>query len=329
MLLLSAPHAVMRPIRDGVCEVASQNRVGQDNKGFEMKMSLGVVGLAVALGFPLGASAIQYNWNLGGTTINPGSGGLNNGACGAGVACELTFTAGGKTLRARVYSTQTVYTDASQASGAAGPLSNYSGKFVAGEIARYTGGLGEKNKIAGDTGEGSAPEHSIDNQQIKDVIVFEAPDADFRWEALSLGWSSGDSDVQVFVGSGVSGLNTPNLDFRTLCFTGCGASTSIMDAASGFTNLGTYTDVYQAGGAPNPIDLTKKANGTAVSATGRYLVVSGALGDSSITGWNDYFKVNGVKGSVPEPQTLGLLALGLLALCSVARRPVGGRTSLA
>lgn len=245
------------------------------------------------------ASAIQYEWSF---SSGSNAAGTKVAACGpdsSPTACQMTFTSlsGSEVMKARAYSTPT----ASSSDTAPG----YSGNFLAADIYKWGGsGLGIGNRVSGDANDciGSCnPEHSVDNQQVYDVMVFEAPNAYFDFEALSIGWYNNDSDMRIFVGGNDLGAN---FDFTGMCFTGCGSS--IM-GSSAWTDLGTISDFHSASGG------TKSLNTT---ATGRYLVVSGALGQK-----NDYFKIDGLKGTqqTPEPQTLALLIGGLAIMGTLAR----------
>lgn len=268
---------------------------------------LATIGLAAA---SASASAIQYQWDLDMSPgVSPGSGQTNTSVCASGIECQLTYTSlsGSQTLYARAYSTAGDYS---------------TGNFVSANIARYAGsGLGVQNTV-GDSGEGSSPEHALDNQGARDIIVLEAPTANFVWDSLSLGWYSGDSDVQVYVGG--SGANSAaTLDFRNLCFSGCtGTSNRIQDAsASGFTDLGLFTNVGQNGGT---ISNLSSNLGSGASAQGRYLVISGALNGGYVG--NDFFKVSAISGHkvVPAPATAALLLIGLAGLGWVRRSGVAG-----
>jgi hypothetical protein len=152
-------------------------------------------------------------------------------------------------------------------------------------------------------------EQYIDNSGATDVLVLEAPTNNFEWDSLLLGITTTASnsdnnaavDLQIYVGG--SGADK---DFTSLCFSGC-TGTNVDLVTDGFASLGSFNAV-----ASTPINLGQ-------NAIGRYLVVSGALVQN-----DDFFRVAAVGGhSVPTPQTLPLLALGLVGMWAAMRRRVG------
>jgi hypothetical protein len=248
------------------------------------------------------ARAALYTWNTTGS-ISPGSG----TACAGGAACKTTFTStsGNQTLTARAYSTP-VYDTTS-------PY-DVSGKWIEGRIALYSGGLGVANLVGSDSSsELNAPEHAVDNEGAKDIVVFELPtDGSWNPESFKLGWMSTDSDVQAWVGGGSLGAN---YDFRNVCFSGSSCTTlsslGFVDISAGIPVVSGGTQsaggASVAGGENVPTNASAMFNTT---QTGRYLIMSGALNEA-----NDYFKISQiVAGRVPVPATLVLLATGLLAL---------------
>lgn len=263
-----------------------------------MKRSILALVAATTCALAAPASALQYTWDFANGAVSaPVDDPSACGPSGNTAKCQLNLvsTTGGLTMYARAYATTS---------------SAITGNLVSANIVRYNGGgLGVQN-VAGDSYETSSPEHAVDNQDRKDVIVFEAPSDNFDWSSIALGWArenvSGtwynQADIQLYTG----GNGIANLDFSTMCFSGC--STSSNNIQTAFKSLGTFNNVAQGSSANlDPTnDPTKK---------GRYLVVSGALGNS-----NDYFKISTIKGSVPEPQTLLLVGLGLLGMLGFQRR---------
>lgn len=261
---------------------------------------MGFLAAAVAAIFAMPAMAVQW---------------LSQGAVQID-ANTWSMTVGGQTVLAHAYSTRTASGTSSIAS---------SGLFAnTPTMAMFSGaGFGIGNNIVGDTSEGTPPEHAVDNNQIFDVIVFELPAAGFDLEAFRLGWAqegtiSGQADLSVFFGGNALGAN---YDFTQTCFSGC--ASVLTSAAKGFTDITSIlrradnNALLTTGDTNVPANIDILANGT---QSGRYLVMTGALGGS-----NDNFKVemlraSGGTGTAPVPGTLALLGLGLVGLASVRRR---------
>ena len=263
---------------------------------------LGVVA-AVILGANSAAAAL-FSWNTTGS-LEPGAGTAAANGCAGGVECKVTFTSGGQTLTAKAYSTYNVYTS--------GSTNNVNGNWIEAQIALYSGGIGIKNLRAGDLGEGTQPEHSVDNDQIHDIVVFELPNGVWDPEAFKLGWIQGDSDVQAWIGGSNLGAN---YDFRNVCFQNCATGNALTSAALGFSEITSIT----GGGTNVPLNTSTGFN---TSQTGRYLVMSGNLGTGSVTGFNDMFKISSISAStvkVPLPGSMLLLGLGLGVLTLVRVR---------
>ncbi len=262
--------------------------------------------LMVSAGFLLSsgsALAVQHTWNLTGSDKL----GSHVAACGSNsnADCQLSFSSDGASLYARAYSTN-------------GSYNSLNGLLIGADLVRYSGsGLGVRNLDEGSS-ESESPEHATDNRDRFDLIVFEAPTVNFDWDSLGIGWareegtSSYRADVQLYVGNGTG----KSMDFTTMCLTGCGTDQkNIMDTDSGFKSVGTFNDIAEG----SSFNIPGTTNGTA--NTGRYLVVSGALGGSSFDK-RDFFKISSIKGvkGVPEPQTLALFGIGFIAWLGMSRR---------
>jgi hypothetical protein len=271
----------------------------------QLKRGLGFLALAGGVAFAMPAVATQW---------------LSSGAVGTGPTPQMSMTVGGQTVLVRAYSTKTASTTSSTASN---------GLFQTANLFKYSGGFGITNTVgSADAYEGTQPEHAIDNNQIFDVLVFELPLAGMDLEAFRLGWASevsapdqtvnNHADIKAYFGGNnlAAGYN-----FANTCFTGCATP-----LATGTGNLG-FVDLNPLITVSNPSDPTGGNNvpsGTDVTIagaqSGRYLVMSGALG-----GTNDNFKVNmiqatGTTTQTPEPGTLALMALGLFGLVALKRR---------
>ncbi len=260
--------------------------------------------LAAAIFSVNSATAALVTWNTTGA-LNPGAGTSAANGCAGGIECKVTFTSGGETLTAKAYSTYNVYTS--------GSTNNINGNWIEAQIALYSGGIGVKNMRSGDTGEGLSPEHSVDNDQIHDIVVFELPNGVWDPAAFKLGWIQGDSDVQAWIGGSNLGAN---YDFRNVCFQNCATGSALTSAALGFSEITTIT----GGGTNVPLNTSTSFN---TAQTGRYLVMSGNLGTGSVTGFNDMFKISSISAStvkVPLPGSILLLGLGLGVLTLVRAR---------
>src|SRR5687767_14929370 len=130
-----------------------------------MMQLISILGVLAAAIFSVNpATAALVTWNTTGA-LNPGAGTTAANGCAGGVECKVTFTSDGQTLTAKAYSTYTAY-------GSANPT-NINGNWIEAQIALYSGGIGIRNLRSTDLGEGTQPEHSVDNDQIHDIVVFE------------------------------------------------------------------------------------------------------------------------------------------------------------
>lgn len=284
------------------------------------------------------ASAALYTFDL---TGNVASGsGMTSTQCGA-VACKETFNLGnGYQLTAVAYSTPTNYapngysTSANSVAGYTGCSATTGcgadGNFMAAKIALYSGGIGISNLVETalqDSNDTTVPQHAIDNNGAIDMVVFSLQkligstwvNQQFDPNTFQLGYAAVDSDVQAFLGG--NGL-AADYDFRNACFQGCTGAAQPLTGTPGFTEI-TSNIPAVTGGVASPGGASAAAGvnvptGTDVSfgttTTGQYLVMSGSLGNGSITGGNDFFKISSLSVKVPTPGSVALFALGLVAL---------------
>lgn len=302
--------------------------------------------LAVLGAFALPAGAVQW-WSSPDSSTNnidpnqPSTGPWAAGPCTSGGAaatasgCQqfnITATVSGVsyTMKVRAYSAPTVTN-----SNTSPP-----GSWVTANLFNYSSsGFGISNRVSGDTYEGTAPEHAVDNDQVYDLIVFELPQVSgqtWDFEAFQLGWAregnAGQAaDIQAWFGGSSLGSN---YDFTKVCFSDCSnvAHKTLTGAGSSSLGFANITDTISSSGnstgcvaSVDGFDVCQ--NGLATvnsSATGNYVVMAGRLGDVL-----DAFKpemiqaklVPGGPGGAPVPGTAYLLGLGLVGVIALRRRP--------
>jgi hypothetical protein len=278
-----------------------------------MRHSKGVFGLlatAVVAACALPAGATEWTFPTTNTNVTVTD-------CGGGAtSCKYGFSSntGGLALKVHAFST----------ANNTSPNSNPPGTWKTANLQNYGGDFGITN-LVGDAGEGTSPEHAVDNDGAYDIMVFELPTG-MTWdiEAFRLGWASESgnmvsADVQTWIGGGQAAI-----DFTQVCFTGCAAP-----LVSGTGNLGfkditsamqgvTYNGLNGPGDNNVPEGQTISFAGT---QSGRYLVMSGKLGDSKDSFKPEYLKAFGTPTQTPLPGTLALLGLGLAGLVAARRRP--------
>jgi hypothetical protein len=262
----------------------------------EMKESVLRIAVGLALLSAGGiASAVQYTWNFGnlenGSSVASTSNGISVSTDGGSFIFKST--SGDKLLTVRAY--ETGYDDGT------GKLSN----------ARVTldkngGNWGLGVRSDDDT---THPENvTVDNANNDDVLVFDAGMDNFDWSTLNISYITGtDSSPELKYWAGNANNNgSGGTDFSKLCLTGtCSSGTLISATGSGFSSGKTVS-------ASSTVSLTEKN-------TGRYLVVSGQLPAS---GGFEKFKISsgGGYGHAPEPQSMALIGIGLVAMLGMRRR---------
>jgi len=237
-----------------------------------------IASLAASLMAAPAMADATYTWN----TYSPG--GSTNSVSGSGAGNQYTFTSGSSSIKVRAYSLD----------------NTTSATFQTATVGLYDHGLGVTYQ-----GESTAsPNHAVDNVGKFDFLLIEF-DGPLKNLGFQIGWkngSTGDTDIQAWVGTGAAGLN---LAGSTACSGGPCDFTEL--ASLGFGSTQIFNDV--------PLDTPKSVTGQ-----GRYLLISGRL----TTDLDDYFKVSVLNGtrstSVPEPSSLMLLGAAVAGIGFAGRR---------
>jgi PEP-CTERM motif len=187
------------------------------------------------------------------------------------------------------------------------------------QLSLYPGGFGVKNRDATDGGDGStsgsndvdgsegvSPEHSTDSDQRYDSVLLSFNE-DIKLTSLTIGWSQTDSDITVLAytlgGSPITNSDLSGLTYAQLL-------------TNGWSLIGNYSDLVT--GTPMSINA-----GGAFSSYWLVGAYNRLVGGGTWTANNDYVKLLAAAGNkrvptpgpgVPEPATLGLLGIGLLAM---------------
>lgn len=189
-------------------------------------------------------------------------------------------------------------------------------ELALGQITQYSGGLGITNgDICCDSGEGSAPEHAIDNDGRYELVLFDFGDLLVDLSEITEGYSPYDADVSVLAYTG-------NGDPTSLDGTKYSATQENL-ISSGWQLIGNY-DIDSGGGDEvNPSDIS-----SSYWIVAAYSPVFGTTCEpvNACYDGNDAFKISTVTGTVieptppsphqnvPEPSTALLLIGGLLFL---------------
>ncbi|MBH9575331.1 exosortase-dependent surface protein XDP1 [Inhella proteolytica] len=181
-------------------------------------------------------------------------------------------------------------------------------------LMNYSGGFGVKNRGTNDPGEGTNPEHAIDNNGnngtaggfITDALLFSFEQSTIL-RNLTIGWKSGDADISVLR---YTGQLPPVLTDKT--------PSGLL--SSGWQLVGQYGNVTTN---------TNQAINASGGASSWWLVTAynSAFQNKGWTMGDDYFKLLSVAGDqpppqsqTPEPASLALVGLAALSLGYARRR---------
>ena len=168
-----------------------------------------------------------------------------------------------------------------------------------------------------DTGEATAPEPALDNNQRYEMILLSFGSAKVSLTALNLGYVNTDSDMTImaYTGGG-NALTDLQSGLKTWSDFGAGGTSATLAGTLGWKALANFNgDTVQG-------NRTIVSNGIASSywLIGAYNPLANPDG-GALNGGLDYMKVSSVSGNVvPEPGSLALLAAALLGMVAVRQR---------
>jgi hypothetical protein len=257
--------------------------------------NLGRVVAAVAIGSLSSLAMAASTWTM---SMGTQCGASGNGTSYTSVNCSSTAVSGTSTPTANA----TAYTSSANSE---------SSTFSASVLKYWGTGSGFGVQRSGDG------EHSLDNQDETDFIALDFGDVRVNLSQITLGWSSGDSDITVMA---YTNTGDPTLTGRIDSFRATNGWTSI-------TNYGS-SSAYYTGGSP---DIVRTTTDTATYSSWWLIsAFNSNYGAGSLDSHKDYVKLLSIAGStqnpptppsgVSEPGSLALLGLGLVGMLASRRR---------
>lgn len=176
-------------------------------------------------------------------------------------------------------------------------------------------GYGINNRQSADAGEGTSPEHAIDNDFYTDAVAYGFSKSTVL-ESVKIGWSGTDGDISV------------------LYYAGTGDAFAAMGTwgtASGFAASGwKLLNHYNVAGGINSSNVDVGLNNVNKVSSSFWMVTAynsafGTTGFNSVSSGRDYFKLLSVSGTtaqsrVSEPGALALAGLAMGGMVLLRRR---------